>query len=287
MEQTQDFDAGDKAIPLTGPLIRLFSNLSPSFFSGQLKIALSLWAPAPCDLCGSLLGPCDSQRLCAQCEECLGHEPATPRCEKCDHPLGNGPCPACQVNPLPIPRLRTLFLNEGPGRSLLHHYKYKYRRPHSQTLSRLVIKHLANEVRWAQLLVPIPISRRAHWERDFCPVTLPVGQISKRMALPWAPLLEKIPGGKAQHHQNRGFRKQSPSRFRLRERGGDGPVSRRLPAPLTRILLIDDVVTTGSTLIQGAQILKGAFPEAEIRALAFARTRLRSDAGQDPEEKGQ
>lgn len=287
MEQTENFHVGDKTIPLVAPLFRRFSNLSPAFFLGQFKIILSLWAPAPCDLCGSLLAPGDSQRLCAHCEENLGHDPAIARCEKCDHPLGDAPCPACQVNPLPIARLRTLFLNEGHGRSLLHHYKYKYRRPHSQILARLVIKNLGEDVRWAQVLVPIPISRRAHWERDFCPVTLPVAQISKLTAVPWAPLLEKIPGGKAQHQQSRGFRKKSPSRFRLKKKGGDGPVGRRFPVPLTRILLIDDVVTTGSTLIQGAELLKGAFPEAEVRALAFARTRLRSDAGQDPEENGQ
>jgi hypothetical protein len=45
-----------------------------------------------------------------------------------------------------------------------------------------------------------------------------------------------------------------------------------LPLPPDRILLVDDVVTKGRTLLAAAARLQQAFPQAQIRAFALLRT---------------
>jgi hypothetical protein len=49
-------------------------------------------------------------------------------------------------------------------------------------------------------------------------------------------------------------------------------VNGQLVEPRARLLLVDDVITKGSTLLACATLLHEAFPEAEIRAFALART---------------
>jgi hypothetical protein len=49
-------------------------------------------------------------------------------------------------------------------------------------------------------------------------------------------------------------------------------VAPRLIEPSTRITLVDDVITKGSTLLAGASRLAEAFPDATIQAFALVRT---------------
>lgn len=244
---------------------------------------LSLWAPTPCDLCGHDLGLDGRNRICTRCFRSLAEPDSSPRCAVCDHPLSGHGCPQCLEQPFPISRLRTLCLHEGVGRSLLHFYKFKYRKPLGRVLAEWTFRVLADEIIWADLLVPIPISQRSMWERNFCPVTLPVRLLSKRTGIPWRPLLEKIPGGSVQHRQSRLARKKSPLRFREASR----KVWKSLGEPPRRILVLDDVVTTGSTLAQAKAVLLRRVPDAEIRAIAFARTPMRSKPGHHPQEDGE
>ncbi len=44
------------------------------------------------------------------------------------------------------------------------------------------------------------------------------------------------------------------------------------PSVPERLLIVDDIVTKGRTLLAAATVLRSSFPEAEIRAFALART---------------
>ena len=123
-------------------------------------------------------------------------------------------------------------------------------------------------VRAHDLLVPVPIAKAAHWERDFCPVTEPVRLLSKKIGVPWAPALVKKRPGWSQHLRRRRERKEgSEARFSGR--------AELLPVGAKKILLVDDILTTGSTLNQAADLLRQARGGLEIGGMAFGRTVLR------------
>jgi hypothetical protein len=50
-------------------------------------------------------------------------------------------------------------------------------------------------------------------------------------------------------------------------------LTERPPMALSSVVLIDDVVTKGRTLLAAATVLQEAFPQADIRAFALLRTR--------------
>ena len=58
-------------------------------------------------------------------------------------------------------------------------------------------------------------------------------------------------------------------------------VSLRLGEPPTELLLVDDVMTKGSTMLAGASRLAEAFPNAVVRAFALVRTQNAINSGKD------
>ena len=180
----------------------------------------------------------------------------------------NGVCPSCPINPLSVSACRCVFPNTGLGKELLQAYKARRLRAYAPVLAALAAERLGNWVRSHELLVPVPIARSALWERDFCPVTVPVQALSRRTGVPWAAALEKTRAGSTQH-----FLGRSGRRLNAQEKFAARPA--RVPPGLKRILIVDDILTTGSTLNEAAAALRRALPGVELGALAFARTPLR------------
>jgi len=237
-------------------------------FRRQGRRLFSLLFPAHCDLCADELTEDDSMRLCRACAQRLAFDPREARCARCDHPLVDDACPACAVNPLRLASCRSLFPNTGVGKEFLSHYKFQRRRAYAPVIAARLAESLGDWARGYDLLVPVPIARAAHWERDFCPVTEPVRILSKSLGVPWAPALVKNRPGWVQHLRRRRERKSAnEARFSVR-----APL---LPPGAKRILLVDDILTTGSTLNQAADLLRAARPDLEIAAMAFGRTVLR------------
>jgi adenine/guanine phosphoribosyltransferase-like PRPP-binding protein len=56
-------------------------------------------------------------------------------------------------------------------------------------------------------------------------------------------------------------------------------VSLRLGDPPEEIVLVDDVITKGSTLLAGASRLAEAFPDANVGAFALVRTQNAGNSG--------
>ena len=111
----------------------------------------------------------------------------------------------------------------------------------------------------------VPLSRRRLRERGYDQARLLAVEVSRRTGIPCERLLRKIRSNPAQSGIG------GPAKRRMNVAG----VYRACAAEITagrRILLVDDIVTTGATLSECASVLTGAGAK-EVLALTLASTR--------------
>lgn len=111
------------------------------------------------------------------------------------------------------------------------------------------------------VIVPVPQDPRRSWRRGFESARIVAQVFSHATGVPVRPLLELRPGSADQNRANRGRieRVLSPNPFRAR-------APDTLPS---RILIVDDVVTTGSTLEHAILTLTADGRERRIAAASL------------------
>jgi ComF family protein len=223
--------------------------------------------PAHCLACDRQLG---RYRLPLLCEECANRlSPITaPLCSCCGIPFPAGEnhlCGDCLSGRRPFDLARASFLYEEPLVSLIHRWKFGRQLTGLATMAHLsvrstVISHLATP----DLIFPVPLHTRRLRQRGFNQALL----FAKKCFPDW--------GDKIIHDGLRRVRATIPQTtltgaerrknligaFSLRQSGlGKGK----------SVLLIDDVVTTGSTVCECSRVLRhcGA-ARVEIFTLARA-----------------
>ena len=112
------------------------------------------------------------------------------------------------------------------------------------------ILHKTDFAREPPLLIPIPLHAARERERGFNQATLLAELLSGRIAVPLRSVLERIRYTTTQTAYDRNERMENlHDAFRLRK---------KMNVRELRVLLIDDVLTTGSTLSECARVLKEA-----------------------------
>jgi ComF family protein len=220
-----------------------------------LEALVSLFYPPVCAVCGANVGP--SEYLCDACEA-KATRIVPPFCEICSEPFPGAitnafTCANCGNRKLHFEAAVAAYRSRGIVRHVIHDFKYNKQLHLRHVVSRWLADALA-DVRlrgWRfDALVPVPLHPARRRERGFNQAELLAEFVSERFSIESKPILERIRYTKTQTAFDRAERMENlRDAFRLRKNADVRGY---------RMLLIDDVLTTGSTLSECARVLKAA-----------------------------
>jgi len=222
--------------------------------------------PPRCVLCRGA-GHEPGYDLCAGCEALL----RTPgvRCLRCGLPdpdAARSPCARCAVYPPPFERLLAPWIYEEPVTRLVQALKYDGALANARVLGIRIARDrgvAGVPAGGPPLLVPVPLHAVRLVERGFNQSHEIARVVARELGLPLVPAaLQRVRATPAQVGLSRAERLCN---LRDAFRADAGLVSRR------RVILLDDVVTTGSTVGAAAmQLLQAGATAVEVWAAARA-----------------
>ncbi|HEY2857641.1 MAG TPA: ComF family protein [Terracidiphilus sp.] len=230
----------------------------------------------------------DDCRLCAQplvnvsripvCKSCLSlPQPLQAEffCQTCrtpflsSYPLDhNGQCAVCRENAVNFDFAYSFGSYEGPLRKLIQLFKYGKIESLAGPLSALLLRAVPRDQNF-DVIAAMPMHWRKQWERGFNQAELLAQPVARRYGLKLATNLRRKRYTVSQAGLSEAGRRQNLK--------GSFAVGRPEQIAGKRVLLIDDVFTTGATLRAATAALKSA-GVAKVSALTLARVDGRAPA---------
>ncbi|HTA76381.1 MAG TPA: ComF family protein [bacterium] len=251
--------------------MRLILSLSNKF--------LDIFFPKICGHCGDAFHDGLSNILCLPCFN--GIEPyQNPSCDHCGISLpprafedaADCRCADCGDEVYYLDKTSALGSYEGPLRLAHHAFKFGGMEHLKRPMIQKMVKNMPTDTwRGIEALVPVAMSPEKEREKGYHPSLLLANELSASIGIPVKLLLNKTRPTVAQRLLTREKRLQNQK----------GTYQTVLRGPLLKVLLVDDVFTTGATLEECAKVLKKAGVEW-VGAVVWGRTpRYGSDRSSD------
>ena len=240
---------------------------------GVARAAGDLLLPVCCAVCERLMPPGDHGIVCGHCWSRVSLLPY-PQCERCGHPVGKHGCSWCDLLPPFVRAARSVcWMGAGTGEKIVHALKYDgWKRVAVAMGERMArVSWVPDVVEERSAIVPVPLSRSRLRERGFNQSA----EIAHAVAPLWGvevceELLVRATSATSQTRLTPGERKSNvagafavPASARARLRGA-------------HVVMVDDVITTGSTLHACASALFAAGART-ISYMTFGRAPASGD----------
>jgi ComF family protein len=219
--------------------------------------AIGTLAPPECINCGS-----EGSALCVSCASKF-IQPFGERCWRCNSLSPNSrTCRSCRQFGSPA-HVWIVTDHDGLARDLLSLYKFGHQRAAAQPIVSLMLNTLRkyNIEAGDYLVVPVPTATSRIRERGFGHSELLAKKIAQMLQVPYANALHRL----GQTRQLGSKRDE-----RLVQLSSSFALSNYKKIQGRKILLIDDVVTTGGTIIAATKTLRAAGAK-QVDALLLAK----------------
>ena len=252
-----------------------------------LDALASLIFPAPCRICEATLLTASRIPICADCLASLRPFEG-PGCAQCGRPFASGQattaaqplCHLCRRNVYGFDLARSYAPYDGAMVRAITLLKYSSVAPLGDwfgiRLAELVAEQL--ELSDADVMVPVPLHATRLRERGYNQAELIARPLAKRLGLPLEPLL--LVRTKPRPDK---LKLSSKERWRI-VRGAYG-MQEGSQVDKLRVILVDDVFTTGATLDACARVLRkaGASRIVGVTVARVVPAWLSLSSGQEPE----
>jgi ComF family protein len=169
--------------------------------------------------------------------------------------------------PMPLAQLEWCAPFSGAVRRALHGLKYSGERRLAGPLAAALAARWQAAGAGGELLVPVPVHAERARRRGYDQAALLAAEASRLLRMPWLDALERTRNTVPQFDLGRRARRTNVAgAFALREPSRAAKIDGRW------IVLVDDVMTTGATLVACAEALYGAGAVA-VSAVTVARER--------------
>ena len=237
----------------------------PHLLQDIFETAIVFLYPAKCRVCETFLEVASIPYICANCWHNIQFlEP--PWCDICGTPNVNRRCDECAISPPRYGKLRSIALYQTTLQQAIHLFKFEKKKVLAQHLIQLINAHIPTDCVIAEydFILPVPIHKKRLQERGFNQAMLLATGIAQ---------VEGVPILTDTLVRHRHTVAQSSLGMEARRHNIINAFEIRKPDVIRnkRILIIDDVFTTGATIREAVNELWKADP-AELDILTLART---------------